>query len=442
MTRSILYHSSHLLNPQDHRRWALVVDGALVVSEQGLIAFAGSYAAAQEQFPTAVVVELGQAVLMPGLVDTHVHLPQYPAAGLGRGELLTWLETIIFPLEAQFADPEFAQAQSEQFFRDALAVGTTTMSVYCSSHYQATDIAFAAALAAGLRVCMGKTMMDCHAPLPLLSSATENIEQSLELAHRWHGAGGGRLQYTLTPRFAGCCSGKLMQRCGEVGAVEGLRIQTHIAENPEELNLIASLFPEALSYADIYARYNLLTERTILAHAIYLNAAELQQLQATHCAIAHCPTSNRFLQSGVMPLRQYLETDLRIGLGCDVAGGYSLSLLAEAREACESSKTWNLMHRGAEQPPVTPTEALWLATLGGAEALGMAEQIGSLDIGKSADFLVLDWSMLRPQESPIADLTDLVARFVYTTTGVNPVRQTFVQGQQVSGIKVPHGVER
>ncbi len=425
-----LYCAAFLLNPLPDRQWQLLSPGALAIDGAGKILAAGSAASVRELLPNLVEVDLGARLLLPGFIDTHVHLPQYHAAGIGTGELLEWLQTYIFPLEARFGERQFAQARAKEFFRDALSVGTTTLSVYCSSHYEATDVAFEAALQAGLRVCMGKTMMDRGAPEALLSTASTNMQESLKLAARWHGAAGGRLQYTLTPRFAGSCSRELMQRCGEVAQAEGLRVQTHLAENPSELAYIAALFPEAASYTQVYHQYGLLGDRTLLAHAIYLDAAEQAQLQQANCAIAHCPTSNRFLQSGVMPLRHYLESGFRLGLGCDVAGGYSLSLLNEAREAAESSKTWNLLHSGSKLPPVTAAEALWLATLGGAQALGLDAITGSFAPGKEADFLVLDLTGRMPAVPLEPNPELLAARLVYCTP-TNPVQKVFVQGQPV-----------
>jgi guanine deaminase len=415
-----------------------IPDGCLIVDEHGVIQFVGTLTDAALRFSETQIQRFDNAVIMPGLVDTHVHLPQYQAAAVGTGELLDWLNTFIFPLEARFADEQYARLWSERFFRDALALGTTTMSVYCSSHKRATDLAFEAALQAGVRVCMGKTMMDFGAPDLLLNSPQQNIHDSLELAKRWHGADGGRLHYTLTPRFAGSCSSELLRLTGEVARAESFRIQTHLSENPSELHYIASLFPEAESYTDVYDRAGMLTEQTIMAHSIYLSQRERSTLRDHNCAIAHCPCSNRFLQSGVMPLRKTMMEGFRVGLGSDVAGGISLSMLNEAKEAAESSKTWNILHRGRdfgresepELPPVSAEEALWLATLGGAQALGLERTTGNFKVGKEADFVVVSLEQLMPRETLFSSYSNLVARLVYGMAGMR-VEQTFVRGREV-----------
>lgn len=405
-------------------------EGALVVNDFGQIVFRGTRLDALLEYAGIPEERYENAVILPGLVDTHVHLPQYEAAAIGTGELLDWLHIYIFPLEARFANEEYAHIRSQRFFHDALQLGTTTMSVYCSSHRRATDIAFEAAFHAGLRVCMGKTMMDFGAPANILHSPEDNIVDSLELAKAWHGSGNGRLQYILTPRFAGSCSRELLKKTGEVAKAEGLRIQTHLSENLSELRYIAELFPEHASYTDVYHAYGLLTEQTIMAHSIYLSPQEKALLKAHNCAIAHCPCSNRFLQSGVMALRQMLLEGFRIGLGSDIAGGYSLSILNEAKEAVESSKTWNILHRGEEMPAISAEEALWLATLGGAQALGLGDVVGNFTVGKDADFIVCALGEILPQESIFTDPAHIIAHLVYGAHR-STVEKTIVQGKVV-----------
>ncbi len=405
-------------------------DGCLIVNDTGKIVFVGTLTDASVRFADTQMERFENAVIMPGLVDTHVHLPQYQAAAVGTGELLDWLNTYIFSLEARFADEMYARTQSTQFFHDALSVGTTTMSVYCSSQHKATDVAFEEAFRAGIRVCMGKTMMDFGAPQNILFSAEQNITDSLAIAKQWHGTDGGRLQYTLTPRFAGSCSKELLTKTGEIARADGFRIQTHLSENPAELRYIASLFPEAASYTDVYHRTGILTNKTIMAHSIYLSREERVTLKAYDCAIAHCPCSNRFLQSGVMALRHSMSEGFRIGLGSDVAGGYSLSILNEAREAAESSKTWNILNRGQEVPTITAEEALWLATLGGAQALGLDDTIGHFKAGKDADFVVVSLENLMPRETVFSSHSNLVSRIVYGGAATKVLR-TYVRGKVV-----------
>lgn len=428
MDKQVVLYRASLLHTPVFSHVEYVGDGALVV-EQGRIIFAGEYSRARTLYSRVPVVTYANAVLLPGFIDTHVHLPQWSIAGVGKGELLHWLEHCVFPAEARFADAAFAHQHALAFFRAALALGTTAMAVYSSSHYDATHAAFQAAAETGIRAFMGRTMMDRHAPANLLASAENNIEESLRLASQWHGYDSGRLGYVLTPRFALSCTPELLQRCGEVARSEGLPVQTHLAENPEELRAIAAAFPERISYADVYDHAGLLGENTIVAHCIYLSPHEQQCIRERRCAIAHCPSSNRFLQSGVMPIQAYIQNGLRLSVGTDVGAGHSLSVLREAREAIETSKTWNILHRTQQQAVLTPEQALWLATKGGADALGIGNAVGDFTVGKEADFVVIDTARFAPPPHTHDSVSVLLSRLLYATH--LPITHTYVRGQQL-----------
>ncbi len=391
-----------------------IANGGLVV-RNGRVLFAGQREKAAHLHPSAAVVDYSPAFLLPGLVDAHVHLPQWSIAGLNGGELLEWLRTRVFPAEAGYADPNVARLHSAKFFRDALACGTTTMAVYCGPFYTATHEAFRAAAESGVRVVMGRTLMDTGGPPALLASAEQNIAESLQLAADWHLYDAGRLRYAVTPRFALACTPELLRRSGELARHENLPIQTHLAENPIELADVARSFPRHSSYTDVYAQYGLLTDRSVLAHCIHLSASEQHLLHRHGCTVAHCPSSNRFLQSGVMALRQYMSAGLKTALGTDVGAGYSLSMLHEAKEAVETSKTWNIIHRSSEEAVLAPEEALWLATLAGAEALGIGSTTGNFIPGKEADFIAVE----RPHYCADTDTPgEVIARLIYRSPRV------------------------
>src|SRR5207247_4966615 len=190
--------------------------------------------------------------ILPGFVDTHVHLPQFAIMGIGGQSLLDWLSNYTYPEEARFSDPEYAWRISEAFFDALVANGTTCACIYCSVHETATDIAFDVASRKGIRAFIGKTMMDRNAPPPLLESTAASIQASVNLCSRWDGAGGGRLRYVFTPRFAGACSIELMRETGRIARERQAFVQLHLAENEAELRWIRSLFPEQTSYTDVY----------------------------------------------------------------------------------------------------------------------------------------------------------------------------------------------
>jgi len=327
-------------------------------------------------------LDLGGSVIVPGFVDAHVHLPQFAIMGKGTGELLTWLNTYTYPEEARFADPDYARQVSAQFFEALVANGTTAAAVYSSVHEGATDIAFSAARSTGMRVLMGKVMMDRNSPEELLEDTDESIAASLRLFEKWNGAEGGRLQYAFTPRFAASCSMELMKQVGHMAAERGAFVQSHLSENPDEVEWIKRLFPSSPSYAAVYESAGLLNARSIMAHCIHLSPDEVALLARRRANVAFCPYSNRTLHSGTMPYSRLRDAGLNISLGTDVAGGPSLSMPEQMREAMKAAGiAWK--------------EALYLATLGGAKTLGLSDDIGNFEPGKDADFVVMDSEVVK-----------------------------------------------
>jgi guanine deaminase len=338
----------------------------------------------RERYPAAEFIDFADCVIVPGLIDTHVHLSQFAIMGIGSGKLLTWLNTYTYPEESRFADSEYAARISDMFFDELLANGTTAAAVYCPVHEEAADIAFATAVRKEFSVFMGKVMMDQNSPPALQERTGASIASSLRLFEKWDGAGGGRIRYVFTPRFAAACSMDLMMQTGRIAAERGAAVQTHLSENVEEVRWVQRLFPKQPSYAGIYDAAGLLGAHSILAHCIHLSAEEIRLLARRRAHVAFCPYSNRKLSSGTMPYRQLSEAGLNIGLGTDIAGGPTLSMFRQMGEAVMSGTG------------VTPMSALSMATLGGARALGIEHRAGSLDSGKDADFVVVDARKLDP----------------------------------------------
>jgi guanine deaminase len=362
-------------NPLDAGRVARYDPGYLVVSGGRIERLSGDDP--RRDFPAADLVALDGKTIVPGFVDAHVHLPQYAIMGKGTGKLLTWLKTYTYPEEARFSDPEYAARISNLFFDEMIANGTTAAAIYSSVHEQATDIAFRTAQAKGIRAFIGKVMMDQNSPPALQESMEDSISASGRLFEKWDGAEGGRLRYIFTPRFAGSCSMDLMKRVGAIAQDRRAFVQSHLSENRDEVEMIRKLFPDSSSYTEVYDSAGLLHERSIMAHCIHLSADEIALLAGRSTHVAFCPYSNRTLRSGPMPYHKLRRAGLNIALGTDIAGGPSLSMIRQMDEAINTAG-------------LTRDEALVLATLGGARALGLADRIGSLDPGKDADFVVLD----------------------------------------------------
>jgi guanine deaminase len=417
-----------ILNPAAEDRFRLHVDGGLVVDEGGIILDVGEYREVTQHYPDAILVDCSNRLILPGFIDTHTHLPQYGAVALYGKELLEWLNSAIYPAERKFT-PETANALCPLFFRSLLSHGVTTAAIYCSVQKDSTHVAFEWAEHTGIRVIIGKVMMDQNSPDFLLENTSESLQASEEVCRRWHGTANGRLLYAFTPRFAPTCSRALMKGVGELASQYGAYIQTHLAENPAELQWVRELFPEARSYTDVYFRAGLLGPKTVLAHAIHISSDERRLLAETGTCLSHCPTSNLFLESGLMPLRELMDIGLRIGLGSDVGGGPTLSPFEVMRSAMyvHTARRFLSDFGGGD---ISLATAFYLATLGGAQALRLDDKIGSLDRGKEADFIVVNpqrLSPLPPEKEPEILPDTLLSRLIFRGDD-RIVEQTYVRG--------------
>ncbi len=369
-------------------------------------------------------------LICPGLIDVHAHLPQYPASGLGQGELLPWLHDYIFPLEREF-DAARAHREAPRFFHALARHGTTTAMLYVTINDHSCDTAFEAAERSGLRITLGKVMMDVgsYGDLPPDKIAALSLAQSERLCRRWHGANGGLLAYAFSPRFAVSCSDGLMRGAAELAARYNAPIQTHLAENRAELERVRQLFPDARDYTDVYDRCGLLTPRTVLGHCLHLSERELAALAARGAKVAHCPTANFFLTSGLLPLDRIRQAGIGVGLGTDVGAGTELNLWQVMRSALETQKARSYYEPGVRL--LQPAEAFHLATQGGAETLGLGRTVGSLEPGKEADLLVIDRSELGAYGDPgTLDPAEAVSLCIYRA-GPHATLATYVRGNAV-----------
>jgi len=358
------------------------------------------------------------AVILPGFVDTHLHFPQTRIVGSASGPLLPWLQASVFPEEARFAEPEHAAAVAEEFCDALRSQGTTTAGIYSSSHPEATEILLRALDRHGLRAVTGPTLMDRGAPPAVLREASAARAAAEELHARWHGHDGGRLQLSAIPRFALSCTPALMRHAAAFADAHGLLVQTHISENLDEVVATRTTFPGSRDYLGVYEDHGLVGPRTILAHCIHLSDDEWARVRDQDVAVAHCPDSNFFLGSGQMPLRRVLDLGIRVGLGTDVGAGRTFSMRRVAAAAHDAALV--------RSEPVTPEELLWLATRGGAVALGLGERLGCLAPGFLADLVAVD---LPPGEHEGAALLDaLLFRH-----DAGPVRAAMVAGRLVRG---------
>ena len=319
-----------------------------IIIDNGKIAEVGEYDALR-RIPRSKPlrwIDRGPVAIFPGLIDCHTHLPQYAAVARGETELLPWLRQHIFPVEREFTGPK-ARAEAPRFFSELARNGTTTAMVFAAIYEDSCEVGFEAARDSGLRVILGKMMMDVgsYGTLQPKKILSVSLLESERLCRKWHRAEDGRLEYAFSPRFAVTCSEKLMRSAADMATRFDAYLQTHLAENREEIEKVHHLFMGARDYTHVYEQYGLLTPKTMLGHCIHLNPREVAAIAATQSNIAHCPTSNLFLGSGLMKLDQLMKAGIAIGLGSDVAAGPELNMWQVMRAAIDVQKRAVVMNR-------------------------------------------------------------------------------------------------
>lgn len=400
-------------------------DGGLLVRD-GRVVACGSFDEVARANPGAAVIDWRGGVVLPGFVDTHVHYPQVRIIGrLGRS-LLDWLEQAALPEEARMADVGYATDTARRFISALAAHGTTTALVFGAHFASATASLFDTAASSGLRIISGLVLSDRFVPSPLRQTAADAYRDSVELIRRYHGQ--GRLLYAATPRFALSTTEAMLEVCQTlVTEHDSIRVQSHMNEDADEIRTVHDMFSWAKDYVSVYDRFHLTGGRAVLAHNVHAGDAELEQLAATGTSIAHCPASNAALGSGIFPLRRHLNAGVHVALGTDVGGGTGVGMLKEGLQAY-------LMQRvAADGVVLDAARLLYLTTLAGAEALGLAHEIGSFCPGKAADFVhvrpppggVLDGVMQR------ASSVDDVLPALFTLGGAESVREVRIEGAAV-----------
>ncbi|MBE0644747.1 MAG: guanine deaminase [Bacteroidetes bacterium] len=409
-----------LLTPLSNERMAWHPHGALVVDERGSIAWRGDEAALPETFLPLPAMR-SPHVLLPGLIDVHVHLPQLDCRGKFGASLLEWLDRFIYPEEMRFADEAVARDVARRFHAALIAAGTTTAMVYGTVHERATDIAFEEAERAGLRIILGKVLMDREAPEELLESAIDGLSATERLIERWHRKT-PRLWYAVTPRFALSCTTQMLTGAAVLAKRHDTYVQTHCNESGGEIARVAELFPEAAHYTGVYEAAGLLTPRTVLGHNIHTDDEQLAMLRAHGCAVAHCPDSNLFLGSGRFPIEMHEHHGVHFALGSDVGAGTTLSM-------------FHIMHAMShvQARSLHPFEPLYRATLGGAAALGLEDSIGSLDAGKEADMIEVEIEQSFCRGKRLQDLSaqEIASVLVYRSANQR-VGRVWVGGEKIS----------
>jgi guanine deaminase len=358
-------------------------DGGLLI-EDGKIVAVGAYADIKGKAPEETEeTDHSPHLIMPGFIDTHLHFPQMQVIASYAANLLEWLNTYTFPEECRFVESAHAKRIARHFYDELVRHGTTTAVAYCSVHKTSADAFFAEAMRRNMCMVGGKVMMDRNAPQGLLDTPEMGYDETRQVIADWHGK--GRNHVAITPRFAITSTPEQMEAAATLAReFPDLHIQTHLSENHEEIEFTCGLYPDAIDYTDIYARYGLLGKKSLFGHCIHLSEREADAMNEAGAVAVHCPTSNLFLGSGLFPLKALSrrEKAVRIGVATDIGGGSSYSMLRTMDEA------YKIQQLLGER--LNPLESYYYMTLGNAEALSLAGSIGTLEPGTEADLVVLN----------------------------------------------------
>lgn len=397
-----------ILNPTGSWKAEHVRGGELAFDDRGVIVHCGRTRAWRRR--VIKVDAPKQAVIIPGLIDCHTHLSQYHVRGRTGHTLMQWLADYVFPAEASFRNRGYARKVAEAFFQKLLSNGVTTSALYANCR-QGAEEAMEAAEESGIRALVGLTMMDRNVPRAIRQRPEAAMEDCRNLDEKARSCKSGRVRFSVNPRFAPACTGKYMAMIGRFAAERGVYVQTHLSENMGEIALARRLFPWAGSYAEVYDRFGLLGEKTLLAHCIHLSADERRIIRRRGCAVVHCPSSNLFLHSGRFPVELW-ENYPKLALGTDVGAGPSFSMLDTMRDAYyvnQRAPEW-LFHR---------------ATMGAAAAMGLEKNLGSLEMGKQADF-----SVVTVGEGTKGNGRELLSDLIFKWDQVR-FRRVYVAGREV-----------
>jgi guanine deaminase len=398
-------------------------NGALVIVD-GKVADLGEQSSILPKYPDAILKHYGHHLIIPGMIDTHVHFAQTEMIASYGEQLLEWLTEHAFPTEEKFADYDYAHKMANFFLDELLKNGTTTALVFGTVHPESVDAFFDAAKARKLRMIAGKVMMDRNCPDALQDTADLSYQQSKALIDKWHGV--DRLQYAVTPRFAPTSTPEQLDSARRLlQEYPSVYMHTHVSENTNECQWVAELFPESADYVGVYEQAGLLSRRSVLAHGIHLSDRELTCMHDHGSSIAHCPTSNLFIGSGLFDLTKTREHKVEVGLGSDVGAGTSFSLLQTYNEAYKVQQL--------NSSKLSAFEGLYMATLGGARALDLEGTIGNFNVGCEADIAILDYQatpLLAYRQEQAESLHDKL--FALMMLGDDrAVTDTYIMGERV-----------
>ncbi|KAI8393497.1 guanine deaminase [Radiomyces spectabilis] len=435
-----LVHSLSITELEIITNGVLVVDNGVIVHMERNVEDVDAYLQKNEIKDYNLHRLNASQFIVPGFVDTHAHAPQYVFTGSGMDmQLLEWLNTYVFPTETAFKNVEHADKAYTTAVSRFLRNGTTTCSWFATIHLEACQKLTDIIENLGQRAYIGKVNMDQNAPDFYIEETDASLKNTRTFVEYVQKKESKLLTPVVTPRFAITCSSRLMNGLSEIAKEYDVPIQTHLCENPDEIQFTCSLFPESKDYTAIYDDHNLLGEKSYMAHCVHMTDDEIKMLADRKTGISHCANSNFSLHSGVCDVRRFMESGVKVGLGTDVAGGFAPSMLDAIRSTFFASKTIKVLKRdgmlkgGDDYVPLSPAELLYLATMGGAKVLGLQDTIGNFEKGKAFDALWVDLENdggvdLMGMESPYQK----VQKFLFNGSDKN-LLHVYVQGRRVAG---------
>ena len=418
-------YKAQILFTKERTRFEVMPDGYIAVENGTVI---GVY----EQLPASLagqpVTDFGDKLLIPAMNDIHVHAPQYRNLGIAMDlELLPWLENYTFPEESKYSDTEYAERMYRRFVRDLWRFGTMRTVAFATVHRDSTRLLMNLFLEAGMGARVGKVDMNRNCPEALCRSVEDAVRDNEALIAEY-AKPDALVSPIITPRFVPSCTPEMLQACGELAHKYNLPVQSHLSENLNEIAWVHDLEPESRYYGDAYRQYGLFGDTpTIMAHCVWTDGDELALMRDKQVMVAHCPTSNLNLASGMAPIRKFLNEGVPVGLGSDISGGHDLSIFKMIVYAIQISKIRYCQDKSL--PFLTLPEAFWIATKSAGRFFG---QVGSFEPGYEFDALVIDDSELNHDNY---SLLHRLERFIYLGDDRQIVRR-FCRGQEISEPKI------
>ena len=400
------------------------------ISKNGYIVVQGNciegvYDKLPERYKNIEIEDYGDKLIIPGFVDLHTHAPQFAIKGIGYDkELIPWLETYTFPEETKFKDISYATKVYKEFASELYNEGTTRAVIFATIHPKATEVLMDLLEEKGIVSYVGKVNMDRNCP----DTLKENSDESIKNTTDWIQNCSGKYKFVkpiITPRFVPSCTSYLMKELGNIAINQNIPVQSHLSENLSEIEWIKELHPKCKNYGDVYNEFNLFGQtKTIMAHCVHLTEEEIAKIEKNKVVIAHCPTSNVNLSSGIAPISKLLKKNIQIGLGSDIAGGENLSMFAVMASAIRMSKLKKVCFKEDEQP-LTLQEVFYLATKGGGKFFG---KVGSFEEGYEFDALVIDDDNLWKVNK--GSIEERIERLIYLGDGENIITR-YAGGREI-----------